>query len=92
MQYFIVSNIETLNGQVCDTTERAFEDYASAETRFYALVDSAFRETHPQGDIGDDEYADMLSLFVNDNVDGDMFNYEQDGHTYHTEITIRTLD
>ena len=83
---FIVTNYETLDGKVCDTTKRVFTTYGEAERRFLKIVDSVFEETHPQGELSDNEYADQLSDFVCKHVDGDIFNYEQNGHTYSTTI------
>ena len=71
---FIVTNHETLDGKVCDTTRRVFTTYGEAERRFLKIVDSVFEETHPKGEMSNDEYADALSEFVCKHVDGDFFS------------------
>ena len=98
MDGYVVTNKETLKGEVLDHTTRIFAAYETAEIRFHRLVDAAFRETHPKGEMSDDEYADALSDFVSKHVvehyEGDgiylSLDYEHENHAYDIALEAYT--
>ena len=96
MDGYVVTNKETLNGEVFDHTTRIFAAYETAEIRFHRLVDAAFQETHPKGEMSDDEYADALSDFVSKHVvehlevDGISLSLDYEHENHKIEITLET--